>query len=64
MPGRDALKRLIGHDVDVDEYGGRQHRGRLLNVNRRTLWLLDGDEDHFIPLVDIADLRLTSSAAA
>jgi hypothetical protein len=60
LPGRDAVRLLIGRDVDVDERDGVRHHGRLLNANRRSLWLLDGDEDHFIPLVDVTDLRAAS----
>jgi len=26
----------------------------LLNVNRRTIWMVEGDEDWFIPLDDVA----------
>jgi hypothetical protein len=60
MPGRDALKRLIGREVDVDVSNGNHHRGHLVNVGRRSLWLLDGEEDRFIALADVADLRATA----
>ncbi len=59
MPQREALRRMIGHDVAVDDRTGRHHHGRLLNVNRRSVWLLEGDEDCFIPLADVTDLRLS-----
>lgn len=57
MPGPEILKRLIGQDVDVDERGGAHHRGRLVNVNRRSVWLIEDDDDCFIALADVADLR-------
>jgi hypothetical protein len=31
-----------------------------VNVGRRSLWLLDGEEDRFIALADVADLRATA----
>jgi hypothetical protein len=55
-----ALKELIGHEVDVDERGGDHHRGRVVNVNRRSIWLLEDDIDCIIPLDAIADLRAAS----
>lgn len=57
MPGPDALKRLIGREIDVDERDGRHHRGRLVNVNRSSLWIVEGDEDCIIPLTRVHDLR-------
>lgn len=57
MPGPDAIKRLIGRDIDVDERDGRHHHGRLVNVNRSSVWLVEGDEDCIIPLHHVADLR-------
>jgi hypothetical protein len=57
MPGPEALRQLIGREIHVDERGGTHHRGRLLNVNRRSLWLVEDDDDCFIPLCDVADLR-------
>jgi hypothetical protein len=57
MPGHDSLKRLIGRDVDIDERNGRHLQGRLVNVTRRSLWVLHGDEDHFIAIADVHDLR-------
>jgi hypothetical protein len=60
MPGHDAIRRLIGCDVDVARLDGRLDHGRLLNANRRSLWLVDGDEDRFIALTDIEDLHLAS----
>jgi hypothetical protein len=60
MPEHHSLKRLIGHEIDVDRFDGGHDHGRLLNVNRRSLWLVDGDEDHFVSLADIAGLRAAS----
>lgn len=58
MPDPTTLRRLVGRDVDVDRHDGHQVHGRLLNVNRRSLWLLDGEVDRFVPLNEIAALRL------
>jgi hypothetical protein len=54
MPERDLLRRCIGREVDVDRMDGEHLHGRLLNVNRRSLWLVDGDEDRFVALTDVA----------
>jgi len=35
-------------------------RGRLVNATRRSLWLVDGDEDHFIAIGEIETLRAAS----
>jgi hypothetical protein len=51
---------LIGHEIDVDRRDGGHLHGRLLNVTRRSLWLVDGDEDCFVELVEIEDLRAAS----
>jgi hypothetical protein len=35
-----------------------EHRGRLLNVSRTSLWLVDDeDRDDFVHLTDVAELR-------
>ena len=61
MTRPDAIRRLIGQNVDVDRRDGRHDHGRLLDVNRRSLWLVaEGDEDRFIALADIEDLRRAS----
>jgi hypothetical protein len=60
MPEHQILKRLIGSEIDIDRYDGGRDHGRLVNVNRRSLWLVDGDEDHFVPLSMICDLRAAS----
>ena len=60
MPGQDTIKQLIGHDIDVERRDGRRLRGRLLNATRRSLWLVDGDEDRFIEIVEIEVLRAAS----
>ena len=59
MPEPTTIKRLIGHDVDVDYFNGAHGhaRGRLVNVNRRSLWLVSGDEDRIIRLADVVELR-------
>jgi hypothetical protein len=57
MPERDILRRLIGHEVSIDSADGERVTGRVLNVNRRSLWLVAGDEDRFIALADISTLR-------
>jgi hypothetical protein len=60
MPGQHTIKQLIGHDIDVEHRDGRHLRGRLLNATRRSLWLVDGDEDRFIEIVEIHVLRAAS----
>jgi hypothetical protein len=61
MPEHDTLRRLIGREIDVDRYDGGHDHGRLLNVNRRSIWLVvDDDEDRFIALADVATLRPAS----
>jgi hypothetical protein len=57
MPKPETIKQLIGQDVTVHCVGGGRTRGHLLNANRRSLWLVAGDEDRFIPLVSVAQLR-------
>ena len=51
---RNGLRALIGRLVHVDLSDGREVEGTLLNVNRRTIWMVEGDEDWFIPLDDVA----------
>jgi hypothetical protein len=55
-----AIKRFIGHDVDVAYWNGARARGRLLNVNQRSVWLVADDEDRIIRLCEIVDLRAAS----
>jgi hypothetical protein len=38
----------------VDLSDGHDVEGTLLNVNRNTIWMVEGDEDWFIPLDDVA----------
>jgi len=41
--------------VDISRFDGEHVHGRLLNVTRRSCWLLsDDEEDCFIPLATIA----------
>jgi hypothetical protein len=60
MPGSDGLKRFIGHDVEVDERDGSHHHGRLLNVNRRSIWIVEDEIDWFIPLDRVEGLHEAS----
>ena len=60
MPEPRSIKQLIGHDVVVDGHDGVRAQGRLLNASRSSLWLVSGDEDRFIPLMTVSDLRLAS----
>jgi hypothetical protein len=60
MPGPDTIRQLIGHEIDVACRDGRHDHGRLLNASRRSLWLVDGDEDRFIAIAEIEDLRRAS----
>ena len=60
MPESKLIKAFIGQDVDVDRLDGRQLRGLLVNASRRSLWLVEDDEDVMIPLTLVADLRLAS----
>ena len=62
MPKPETIKQLIGQDVTVHCVGGSRTRGHLLNANRRSLWLVAGDEDRFIPLVSVAQLRAAGGA--
>lgn len=55
-----TIRRFIGHDVDVDYWNGGRAHGRLLNVSRRSLWLVADDEDRIIRLCDIVGLRAAS----
>ena len=50
MPRTADLRRHIGDNLEVDWSGGGHAVGRLLNVGRRSLWLVTGEEDHFVPL--------------
>jgi hypothetical protein len=60
MPGPDTIRRLIGQTIDVECRDGGWEHGRLVNVTRRSLWLVAGDEDHFIAMGEIEDLRAAS----
>ncbi len=60
MPESKLIKAFIGRDVDVDRLDGGQLRGLLVNASRRSLWLVEDDEDVMIPLTLVADLRLAS----
>ena len=60
MPGQDTIRRMIGHDIDIERRDGHHLRGLLLNATRRSLWLVDGDEDRFIEIVEIEALRAAS----
>jgi hypothetical protein len=60
MPESKLIKAFIGRDVDVDRLDGRQLRGLLVNASRRSLWLVEDDQDVMIPLTLVADLRLAS----
>ena len=51
---RNGLRALIGRLVHVDLSDGADVEGTLLNVNRSTIWMVEGDEDWFIPLDDVA----------
>jgi hypothetical protein len=53
-------RRLIGKVVDVDRRDGARESGQLLDVTQRSLWLVTDDEDRFIALAEVADLRLAS----
>jgi translation initiation factor IF-1 len=60
MPERRTIKQLIGHDVAIRCHDGAQAHGHLLNANRRSVWLVTGDEDRFIQLTAISSLRRAS----
>ncbi len=62
MPANQTLRSHIGTDVAVDRADGEHVIGRLLNVGRRTLWLVSGDEDRFVPLDEIVGWHLASAA--
>jgi hypothetical protein len=46
--------------VDIDSWNGVRTRGRLLNVSRRSVWLVAEDEDRIIRLADIVGLKPAS----
>ena len=58
MPHPRTAKHLIGQDVAIDCHDGRRTRGRLLNATARSLWVVTGDEDRFIPVTSIARVHL------
>ena len=58
--GTETIRRFIGHDIDVERRDGRRLHGRLLNVTRRSLWLVDDDEDCFVAIGEIEHLRAAS----
>ena len=60
MPAPETIRRLIGHDIDIERRDGGHLRGHLLNATRRSLWLIDGDEDRFVEIVEIHVLRAAS----
>ena len=60
MPKPDTIKKMIGHEVTVDCLDGDRTRGHLVNASRRSLWLVTGDEDRFIPLRAISHLQRAS----
>jgi hypothetical protein len=60
MPESKLIKGFIGRDVHVDRLDGRRLHGLLVNASRRSLWLVEDDEDVMIPLTLVADLRLAS----
>ena len=53
----ERYRRYVGRDVQV-EWRGTRTRGRLLNVSRRSLWLVQDDEDTLIPLSLVAGLHV------
>ena len=50
MPSTHDLRRHIGDNVEIDWSDGGRVVRRLLNVGRRSLWLVTEEEDHFVPL--------------
>jgi hypothetical protein len=52
------LRNHIGNDLELDRVDGERVTGRLLNVGRRTLWLVSDDEDRFVPLDEISSWYL------
>jgi hypothetical protein len=55
-----TIRRFIGSDVDIDSWNGVRTRGRVLNVSRRSVWLVAEDEDRIIRLCDIVGLKPAS----
>jgi hypothetical protein len=53
-----TVRAWVGRVVDVAYADGRCVRGTLLNVNRRSLWLVEGDDhDVLIPWQEVAEVR-------
>ena len=61
--GCGALRGWVGRVVNVACTNGRHVEGTLLNVNRRSLWLVEGDHDVLIPLQDVSVIGDASGAA-
>jgi hypothetical protein len=51
--GHGAMRAWVGKVVSVACTNGRTVEGTLLNVNRRSLWVVDGDHDVLIPWQEV-----------
>jgi hypothetical protein len=58
VPRTHDLRSHIGNDLELDRVDGEHVVGRLLNVGRRSLWLVSDDEDRFVPLDEITAWHL------
>jgi hypothetical protein len=61
VPKTSDLRNHIGNDLELDRVDGERVTGRLLNVGRRTLWLVSDDEDRFVPLDEISSWYLPAT---
>lgn len=64
MPPTHDLRSHVGHELELDRTAGDTIAGRLLNVGRRTLWLIIGDEDRFVPLDEVTAWHVATATPA
>lgn len=50
------LRSLVGCEVDVETAAGVLH-GMLLSCTPRSLWLVDGEVDHMVPLAAVESIH-------
>lgn len=53
---RTYARRLTGHRVRVACASGTTIEGRLIGSNGHSLWVVQGDTDHIVPLGDVVGL--------
>ena len=53
---RKYARKLIGRQVRVACAGGSIVDGGLMSFNGHSLWLVQGDQDHFVSIHDVVGL--------